>query len=501
MQRAGRILLIAQLVWGISLSASLAQVEPPAVEWEIAMDGGVDSILQTSDDSYLVTGRSWGYLEPGTIRFLKCDHRGAVIWDKAAFGFSPVGFGCFDCAISSIAYASCSRETRDGNYVVAGRNALRILPGGNYLRPEAARGEGGQVTDSRETLLAKMDPTGAFLWHRFFGVGGANGANALEETEDGGFILAGWARANDAGDADIYAVKTDSEGELEWEVTLDGGGDDVGHLVLEAPGGYVIAAIAEPPESPGRRACLLHLDPKGELMWNRIVGSEPIGNVSYLGRVSGGYLVAGIHGGVYVVRTDLDGNTVEDRTFDVGAGSWASSVQPAADGGYVVAGATGVPGAYPDRRPYLLRTDPEGDPVWELTLDADEYSTATWAQETVDGGCVVGVSGGYLLTSSLVKLGTPTAIPGDCNLDGELDISDGICLLGHLFLGEPADLPCGEGTPGDPSNVTLLDSTGDGDVDISDAVRLFQFLFLGGPPPVLGTECRAIPGCPGVCMR
>jgi hypothetical protein len=349
-----------------------------------------------------------------------------------------------------------------------------------------------------------MDPTGAFLWHRFFGVGSANGANALEETEDGGFILVGWARDDDAGEADIYAVKTDSEGEFQWEVTLGGDGDDVGHLVLEAPGGYVIAATVEPPESPGRRVCLIHVDRDGRLVWDRIVGSEPVGNVSHLGRVSEGYLVAGICGCVHVVRTDVDGNTVEERTFDVGAGSRASSVQRAADGGYIVAGATGVPGAYLDHRPYLLRMDSEGNAVWELTLDGEKDSTATWAQEAFDGGYLVGVSGGYggyLLASSLVKLGTPTAIPGDCNLDGALDISDGICLLGHLFLGEPADLPCGEGTLGDPGNVTLLDSTGDGDVDISDAVRLFQFLFLGGPPPVLGTECRAIPGCPGVCTR
>ena len=87
--------------------------------------------------------------------------------------------------------------------------------------------------------------------------------------------------------------------------------------------------------------------------------------------------------------------------------------------------------------------------------------------------------------------------PGDCNHDGTLDVSDGICLLGNLFLGEPAELPCGDGTSGHPGNVTLLDSNGDGTVNVSDAVSLFGFLFLGTPGPVLGAECVPIAGCPG----
>jgi hypothetical protein len=117
---------------------------------------------------------------------------------------------------------------------------------------------------------------------------------------------------------------------------------------------------------------------------------------------------------------------------------------------------------------------------------------------------VVGVSvgDGYLSERHhLVKLGFPTAVPGDGNQDGAVDISDPICLLGYLFLGRPADLPCGDGTLTDESNVTLMDASGDGEVDLSDAVRLFGFLFQGSPPHVMGTECRAISGCPRACIR
>ena len=87
-------------------------------------------------------------------------------------------------------------------------------------------------------------------------------------------------------------------------------------------------------------------------------------------------------------------------------------------------------------------------------------------------------------------------LPSDGNQDGTLDLSDGIHLLSFLFLGTVAALPCGGGAIGDEANVSLLDSNGDGKLDLADAVRVLGFLFQGASPPVLGTECVPIPGCP-----
>jgi len=90
--------------------------------------------------------------------------------------------------------------------------------------------------------------------------------------------------------------------------------------------------------------------------------------------------------------------------------------------------------------------------------------------------------------------------PGDCNQDGHIDISDPICLLSFLFLGQPSQLPCGDGSKEDLANIDLLDSNGDGELDLSDAVGIILFLFVGGPPPEQGLECKRIEGCPDVCQ-
>jgi hypothetical protein len=85
--------------------------------------------------------------------------------------------------------------------------------------------------------------------------------------------------------------------------------------------------------------------------------------------------------------------------------------------------------------------------------------------------------------------------PGDCNGDGELDISDPICLLGFLFGGSSTPLPC-EGDETSAGNIGVLDTNGDAKIDISDVVYTLGYLFQGMPPPTKGTNCQSIAGCP-----
>jgi len=92
-------------------------------------------------------------------------------------------------------------------------------------------------------------------------------------------------------------------------------------------------------------------------------------------------------------------------------------------------------------------------------------------------------------------------VPGDCNQDAVLDLSDAVCALGVLFNGNPPLFPCGDGSPTDPGNITLIDWQPDGAIDLSDLVAMLQFLFsraAAHPLAVPGaetTECVAIHGC------
>ena len=121
-----------------------------------------------------------------------------------------------------------------------------------------------------------------------------------------------------------------------------------------------------------------------------------------------------------------------------------------------------------------------------MVVDAGQSVGADEGLELVDGAVVCLVAGRGLL-------------PGDCNRDGALNVSDANCIFGFLFLNSPEQLPCGDGSSGDPANLVLLDCNGDGRLDLSDGVCGLTFLFLGGPPHDLGRDCVVVEGCPEVC--
>ncbi len=90
-------------------------------------------------------------------------------------------------------------------------------------------------------------------------------------------------------------------------------------------------------------------------------------------------------------------------------------------------------------------------------------------------------------------------LPGDLTQDAQLNLSDAVSILGHLFLGRPSELPCAGGTFASPGNRALVDANGDALLNLTDGVYLLRYLFLSDPPPVLGTACIRIAGCPDVC--
>ncbi len=90
-------------------------------------------------------------------------------------------------------------------------------------------------------------------------------------------------------------------------------------------------------------------------------------------------------------------------------------------------------------------------------------------------------------------------IPGDGNQDGRVDLTDVLTVLFHLFSAGSIVLPCDGGSLQEGGNRVLLDLDDSKAVEITDAIRLLVYLFRSGAPPVLGTDCRPIPGCPDAC--
>ena len=154
-------------------------------------------------------------------------------------------------------------------------------------------------------------------------------------------------------------------------------------------------------------------------------------------------------------------------------------------------------GGWPELRsaPAPLDSDQDGIP------DAWEERYGLEPADPTDGNGDLDGDGYTNLEQYLADLVAPRGgfqLPGDCNGDGLLDVSDAVCIMDLLFLGSRSS-SCGEAAT-EAGTIGLLDWQADGGVDLSDGVALLQHLFGGGPSHVLSTvgaeeDCVAIVGC------
>ena len=170
---------------------AFAAMEPPAVEWERTFGRArwddCGSAQQTTDGGYIIVGTTTpgpGVSGSGSsdIYVIKTDDNGNEMWSQTLGGeHEEVG--------QSI------QQTSDGGYVIAG---YQRLSGRSWLT---------------DVYLSKTDGTGNEVWSRTFGGEDIDKGESVQQTIDGGYIVAGWTKSFGAGERDIYVIKTNAEGD------------------------------------------------------------------------------------------------------------------------------------------------------------------------------------------------------------------------------------------------------------------------------------------------
>jgi hypothetical protein len=112
----------------------------------------------------------------------------------------------------------------------------RPVPSGGFV----AVGWSAQGS-SNETFIVRTDDAGDTLWTRHIGGADLDDGLGVEPTGDGGFVIAGFTASYGAGGVDVYLVKTDSLGAVQWYRTFGGPQWDFGHSIRPtADGGFII---------------------------------------------------------------------------------------------------------------------------------------------------------------------------------------------------------------------------------------------------------------------
>ena|GEM_PF-1738735 len=290
------------------------------VEWNKTYGGprmeGVFSVQQTSDGGYILTGEHEVGLLDTDIPLIKTDAYGEMEWYKSFGG-------------SSLERAWSVQQVSDGGYILAG--STRSFGAG-----------------SRDYWLIKTDALGNMEWNKTYGGADDDQAYSVQQTSDGGYIVVGSADSYRTGIffGEIWVIKTDEYGEVEWS-RISGWSDwDFAHSVQQtSDGGYIIAGTRFSSYDTRYDFWLIKLDSNGTYMWDGVyasLGAEEDVAECVRQTIDGGYIVAG-GGGSYdfwLVKTDAYGIVEWNRTFGGHRRETAFSVQQTSDGGYIVAGDT-----------------------------------------------------------------------------------------------------------------------------------------------------------------
>jgi hypothetical protein len=224
---------------------------------------------------------------------------------------------------------------------------------------------------------------------------------SVAKTSDGGYAIAGYTNSSFAsgGGYDAYLIKTDSYGNVTWGKTYGGSGGDYGESVIQtSDGGFAIAGYTNSFGAGGLDVYLVKTDLSGNLMWNRTYGYAGTDVASSVVQTSdGGYVIAGYtssfgQGGddVYLVKTNASGNVMWDWAYGGSGYDIGASVIQSSDGGFAIVGYTNSSfssgGGYDV---YLVKTNSTGNFMWSKTYGYSGTDIGFSVIQTSDGGFAI----------------------------------------------------------------------------------------------------------------
>ena len=225
------------------------------------------------------------------------------------------------------------------------------------------------------------------MFMRFYGGDGQDIGYDVELTSDGGYILAGSSRSNDAGGGDGWAIKTDSNGDVLWNQLFGTTDPDYFRSIKQTTdGGYVLTGFSD------HYAWLVKIDSQGNEEWStRLTNFWGSVGFSVIQTTDGGFIVAGctdcsghnsVDSDVLLVKTDSQGNEEWVKTFGGSSGQKGTSVQQTNDGGYIITGNYVF-------HAWLIKTDGDGNEAWNVTFENNLYSAGHSVEVTRDGGFAI----------------------------------------------------------------------------------------------------------------
>ena len=381
--------------------------EEPEVEWQSTFGGsrieqGRES-FPTDDGGYIVVGGSSSTdgdvtVQNGTYDFwvIKLDASGAIVWENSYGG-------------TGNEKATAVEQTNDGGYIIAGES-------------NSSNGDVANNNGELDYWVIKIDGGGNLQWENNFGGTKSEEARDVIQTFDGGYLVAGYTSSDDVdvnsnnGSIDIWIVKLDGGGSLQWEQNYGSTNNDGGFIKVKQTqdGGFAISGTNSTNDGDvtfnngSIDFWLIKTDGKGNLLWEKSYGGSGI-DLSYALDLTadGGFILAGatdrVGGDVmanygqndfWVLKLDKDGNILWERNYGGTSNDRVWSIKSLDDGGYVMTGSSNsndidITGNIGQIDYWVVKIDAIGDIVWEQNYGGTSNDRVYHIHQANDGGFIL----------------------------------------------------------------------------------------------------------------
>lgn len=273
---------------------------------------------------------------------------------------------------------------------------------GEYLTSIEQTSDGGfilagftesfSVDSSAEYWLVRLNSSADTVWTKVYTAGEKYEDQRALQTADGGFAI--------AGDGDPWLIKTDADGTIEWQQarsTLGTGDISVYGFVETVDSGFVACGLVE--HEDRRSALVVKTDKLGAITWIDSIGSEhTMGALAVIETSDSGLVLAGVKerptgGGVYhgwLQKLSADGDSLASVFYgNTAAGNEErfNTVRATSDGGLILLGEQILDGQSKDI--ILVKTDGDGVSAWEQTFGGTGEDEGFDVIQTSDSGFIL----------------------------------------------------------------------------------------------------------------
>jgi len=327
------------------------------------------------------------------------------------------------------------QKSMGGSLVEFEQDSIQTTDGG-YIYVGMTTSTDGDVTGNHgngDYWVVKVSSIGDIQWEKCLGGSDYDAATTIQQTTDGGYIVAGYTYSTDGdvtgnhGNGDFWVVKLSSNGAIQWQKCLGGSNFDYANSIRQTTdGGYIVAGytFSTDGDVSGNHGngdfWVVKLSSNGAIQWQKCFGGS---NSDYARDIQktldGGYLVVGYtysnngdvsgnHGDAdyWVVKLSCSGTLQWQKCLGGGSTDWSNSAFQTTDSGYIVAGGTystdgDVRGNHGSSDYWVVKLSNNGNIQWQRCFGGKNDEWVTSIHQISSGGYIVG--GGTYSTDDDVR--------------------------------------------------------------------------------------------------